>query len=54
MSAGRRPSAAHGSCKATPSSIDQAFRTIDDCLRKEVGCGTEPNETEQTWGGWRR
>ena len=23
------------------SRFDQAFRAIDDCLRKEAGCGTE-------------
>jgi type I restriction enzyme M protein len=30
------------------SSFEQAFRTIDDCLRKEAGCGTELDYTEQT------
>jgi type I restriction enzyme M protein len=30
------------------SSFDQAFRAIDDCLRKEAGCGTELDYTEQT------
>lgn len=33
---------------ASPSSFDQAFRAIDDCLRKEAGCGTELDYTEQT------
>jgi type I restriction enzyme M protein len=32
----------------TPSSFEQAFRAIDDCLRKEAGCGTELDYTEQT------
>ena len=32
----------------TSSSFDQAFRAIDDCLRKEAGCGTELDYTEQT------
>jgi type I restriction enzyme M protein len=31
-----------------PSSFAQAFRAIDDCLRKEAGCGTELDYTEQT------
>jgi type I restriction enzyme M protein len=37
-------------CKepTTASSFDQAFRAIDDCLRKEAGCGTELDYTEQT------
>jgi len=30
------------------SSFEQAFRAIDDCLRKEAGCGTELDYTEQT------
>jgi len=30
------------------SSFEQAFRVIDDCLRKESGCGTELDYTEQT------
>jgi type I restriction enzyme M protein len=30
------------------SSFEQAFRTIDDCLRKEAGCGTELDYTEQS------
>ena len=33
---------------SAPSSFDQAFRAIDDCLRKEAGCGTELDYTEQT------
>jgi type I restriction enzyme M protein len=33
---------------AVPSSFEQAFRAIDDCLRKEAGCGTELDYTEQT------
>jgi len=54
----RRPRAARGSGRATAhsstansstvSSFDQAFRAIDDCLRKEAGCGTELDYTEQT------
>jgi type I restriction enzyme M protein len=33
---------------SAPSSFEQAFRVIDDCLRKEAGCGTELDYTEQT------
>jgi type I restriction enzyme M protein len=33
---------------AAPSSFDQAFRAIDDCLRKEAGCNSELDYTEQT------
>ena len=33
---------------SAPSSFAQAFRAIDDCLRKEAGCGTELDYTEQT------
>ena len=33
---------------SAPSSFEQAFRAIDDCLRKEAGCGTELDYTEQT------
>ena len=33
---------------SAPSSFDQAFHAIDDCLRKEAGCGTELDYTEQT------
>jgi len=41
--------AASGSrTSAAPSSFEQAFRAIDDCLRKEAGCGTELDYTEQT------
>ncbi|MCP9910914.1 hypothetical protein KBZ15_13555, partial [Cyanobium sp. BA20m-p-22] len=36
------------SSSTTPSSLEQAFRAIDDCLRKEAGCGTELDYTEQT------
>ena len=35
---------------SAPSSFEQAFRAIDDCLRKEAGCGTELDYTEQTSG----
>lgn len=28
--------------------FEQAFRNIDDVLRKEAGCTTEPDYTEQT------
>jgi hypothetical protein len=34
-----------GSRGAAPSSFEQAFRVIDDCLRKETGCGTELDYT---------
>ncbi|MCT0212783.1 MULTISPECIES: type I restriction-modification system subunit M [unclassified Synechococcus] len=37
-----------GARAAAPSSFEQAFRAIDDCLRKEAGCGTELDYTEQT------
>jgi type I restriction enzyme M protein len=44
-----RTRAPNGSCAAlAPSSFEQAFRAIDDCLRKEAGCGTELDYTEQT------
>jgi type I restriction enzyme M protein len=33
---------------SAPSSFEQAFRAIDDCLRKEAGCGTELDYTEQS------
>ena len=48
---GRAPRSrpANGSRAAVAhSSFDQAFRAIDDCLRKEAGCGTELDYTEQT------
>jgi type I restriction enzyme M protein len=44
----RRPRAARGSSRPTASSFETAFRAIDDCLRKEAGCGTELDYTEQT------
>ncbi|MEB3263531.1 MAG: N-6 DNA methylase [Synechococcus sp.] len=44
----RRPRAARGSNTSTASSFETAFRAIDDCLRKEAGCGTELDYTEQT------
>ena len=44
-----RSRAPNGSRTASaPSSFEQAFRAIDDCLRKEAGCGTELDYTEQT------
>jgi type I restriction enzyme M protein len=44
-----RTRAPNGSRSASaPSSFEQAFRAIDDCLRKEAGCGTELDYTEQT------
>jgi len=44
-----RSRAANGSRAASaPSSFEQAFRAIDDFLRKEAGCGTELDYTEQT------
>ena len=51
QSASRAPRtrAPNGSRATTaPSSFEQAFRAIDDCLRKEAGCGTELDYTEQT------
>jgi type I restriction enzyme M protein len=44
----RRPRALRGSSNSTASSFETAFRAIDDCLRKEAGCGTELDYTEQT------
>ncbi|MEB3361202.1 MAG: N-6 DNA methylase, partial [Synechococcaceae cyanobacterium] len=44
----RRARAARGSGSASASSFETAFRAIDDCLRKEAGCGTELDYTEQT------
>jgi type I restriction enzyme M protein len=44
----RRSRAARGSGSASASSFETAFRAIDDCLRKEAGCGTELDYTEQT------
>ena len=38
----------NGARASAPSSFDQAFRAIDDCLRKEAGCGFELDYTEQT------
>lgn len=43
-----RTRAPNGSRASAPSSFEQAFRAIDDCLRKEAGCGTELDYTEQT------
>ena len=44
-----RTRAPNGSRAASsPSSFEQAFRAIDDSLRKEAGCGTELDYTEQT------
>ena len=43
-----RPRQARGSSRPTASSFETAFRAIDDCLRKEDGCGTELDYTEQT------
>jgi type I restriction enzyme M protein len=44
-----RTRAPNGSRAASaPSYFEQAFRAIDDCLRKEAGCGTELDYTEQT------
>jgi type I restriction enzyme M protein len=44
-----RTRAPNGSRAASaPSSFEQAFRAIDDCLRKEAGCGTELDYTEQS------
>ena len=44
-----RTRAPNGSRAASaPSSFEQAFRAIDDCLRKEAGCCTELDYTEQT------
>jgi type I restriction enzyme M protein len=49
----RRARAARGSSNSTAgaasaSGFETAFRAIDDCLRKEAGCGTELDYTEQT------
>ncbi len=33
---------------ASASRLEAAFRAIDDCLRMEVGCGTELDDTEQS------
>jgi hypothetical protein len=44
----RRSRAGKASGATTASAFDQAFRAIDDCLRKEAGCGTELDYTEQT------
>jgi type I restriction enzyme M protein len=44
----RRPRAARGSGSASAGSFETAFRAIDDGLRKEAGCGTELDYTEQT------
>ncbi|MFM7312231.1 MAG: hypothetical protein ACKO0M_03530, partial [Cyanobium sp.] len=51
--AARRPRADRGSSRspasgASASRFETAFRAIDDCLRKEAGCGTELDYTEQT------
>jgi type I restriction enzyme M protein len=46
---GQAPSPAPRTRAASaPSSFEQAFRAIDACLRKEAGCGTELDYTEQT------
>ena len=34
--------------KADPMAFEQAFKNIDDVLRKEAGCTTELDYTEQT------
>jgi type I restriction enzyme M protein len=44
----RRVRSTRGGNGKSASSFDQAFRAIDDCLRKEAGCGTELDYTEQT------
>jgi len=43
-----RPRQARGSGSSTASSFETTFRAIDACLRKEAGCGTELDYTEQT------
>ena len=45
---GRRARSTRGGSAKSASSFEQAFRAIDDCLRKEDGCGTELDYTEQT------
>jgi hypothetical protein len=40
----RRSRAGKASGATTASAFDQAFRAIDDCLRKEAGCGTSRAE----------
>ncbi len=44
----QRSRAGRGASASTASSFETAFRAIDDCLRKEAGCGTELDYTEQT------
>jgi len=44
----RRARSTRGGNGKSASSFEQAFRAIDDCLRKEAGCGTELDYTEQT------
>ena len=46
--AAKRSRATRTSNGKSGSSFEQAFRVIDDCLRKESGCGTELDYTEQT------
>ena len=41
----RRPRAARGANGSTASGFETTFRAIDDCLRKEEGCGTELDYT---------
>jgi type I restriction enzyme M protein len=49
VSGAPRTRASNGTRAASaPSSFEQAFRAIDGCLRKEAGCGTELDYTEQT------
>ncbi|MEB3304689.1 MAG: type I restriction-modification system subunit M N-terminal domain-containing protein, partial [Cyanobacteriota bacterium] len=44
----RRNGASRARISTTASSFETAFRAIDDGLRKEAGCGTELDYTEQT------
>jgi len=43
--AGRPPGASHNQGQTV---FEQAFKNIDDALRKEAGCTTELDYTEQT------
>ncbi|MEZ5501089.1 MAG: N-6 DNA methylase [Steroidobacteraceae bacterium] len=46
---GRRPAATQPTARtATPPMFEQVFRSVDDALRKEAGCTTELDYTEQT------
>ena len=44
----RAPRASERNGASAGSAFEQAFRNIDDVLRKEAGCTTELDYTEQT------